>query len=128
MQEILCSGLASASPALELEKESDAAALMTVTIAAHVDPPPSPTKFSTPATAEVGEDAVSGERDTAKGPRLIELAPQILSGEPIVLPPPAGTNLPEARPITAVRWQVLRGSNEVLKMLVLRVLPRVIST
>jgi hypothetical protein len=95
MQEILCSRLTSASPAPKPEKESDAAALMTVTIAAHVDPPPSPAKFSTL------EDAVSGEWDTAKGPRVTKPGPQILSVEPIVPPPSVGTNLSMARLITA---------------------------
>jgi hypothetical protein len=41
------------------------------------------------------------ERDAAEGPRVVEPASEIPSGEPIMPPPPASTFLPEARLITA---------------------------
>jgi hypothetical protein len=40
------------------------------------------------------------ERDAAEGPKVVEPAPEIPSGEPIVPPSPASTFLPEVRLIT----------------------------
>jgi hypothetical protein len=44
---------------------------------------------------------VSKERDVAESPRVVEPAPKIPSGEPIVPAPPVSTFLPETRLIIA---------------------------
>jgi hypothetical protein len=77
-----------AGPALE--RESDAAVLVTmVAIAAQVDSP-------APNASEVKEDVAGVERDAAGDPRVVEPGPEILSGELILPPPPASTILPVA--------------------------------
>jgi hypothetical protein len=54
-----------------------------------------------PAATEVEEDVASAERDAAEGPKMVEPAPEIPSGEPILPPPPASTILPIGRLILA---------------------------
>jgi hypothetical protein len=55
-----------------------------------------------PDVTEIEKNVADAQRDATKNPRLVELAPEIPSGKPIVPPPPASTFLPEAILITAV--------------------------
>jgi hypothetical protein len=85
-----------------LEQESDAIALVkTVAITTPVDSPPSRMESPSPAVAKVKGNAASAEWDIAGGLRVVEPAPEIPSGEPIVPPLLVSTFLPEARLITA---------------------------
>lgn len=76
----------------EPEKESDATALVMMITATRVDQPP-PTEFPAPAAVQVEEDMANVGQDSAEGPRVAKLGPEIPSGEPILRPPPASTTL-----------------------------------
>jgi hypothetical protein len=54
-----------------------------------------------PAAAEVEESAGKHKGEAAEGPKMVGPAPEVPSVEPIVLPPPSSTYLPEARLIVA---------------------------
>lgn len=94
-------GDASAGPAPKSEREFDVAALETgpgiTTAIVSLETEKTPASITTEAEG-CDAGATSVERDE---PETAEPAPEILSGEPILPPPPASTILPKARLITA---------------------------
>jgi hypothetical protein len=105
-KKILCSGMdepsdAAASTTPKLEKESNAVALKTRLGTTTIVESSVPEEFPAPVTTKAkGNDAGAGPVKGDK-PKIDEPAPEILSGELIVPPPPASINPPEARLITA---------------------------
>jgi hypothetical protein len=84
------------------EQKFDATVLVTTeAIAVRVDPPLARTDCPAPDATEVEEDVVGVESNTTEGPRVVEPALEIPSGEPILPLPPVSTVLPVAHLILA---------------------------
>jgi hypothetical protein len=92
---------ASAGPTLEPKKESDVAALIDMPVTATIIRSSVAEETLALLSAEAERDLSSAEPAMENKSGKNELALEMLTGEPIMHPPPASTNLPEAQLITA---------------------------